>query len=143
MARGLRFHPKQGTVVLARFEQGFRAPEMVKTRLAVVMSKQISARPGLCTIVPLSLSKPNRVMPYHCQIDPTFEIPEPWGNKERWVKGDMVLAVGFHRLDLLRIKRDRKGRRIYQNSTISDEDIGKIQSCILEGLSLGRLTKHL
>ena len=139
----LKYHPKQGTLVLARFEPGFREPEMVKTRLAVIVSKDMQARHGLCTVVPLSLTAPPRPMRYHAQINPGFAIPEPWGNQPRWVKGDMVLAVGFHRLDLLLLGRDRSGRRIYQTETLSRDDFRTVQTCLLEGLSLGRLTKSL
>ncbi|WP_299281415.1 type II toxin-antitoxin system PemK/MazF family toxin [uncultured Tateyamaria sp.] len=138
----LQFHPRQGTIVLARFDHAFKEPEMVKTRLAVVVSKDMQARRGLCTIVPLSLSKPQFVMRYHCQIDPQFELPSPWGNQPRWVKGDMLLAAGFHRLDLLSLGKGSDGRRIYQTETISADDLGTIQACILEGLSLGGLTKR-
>lgn len=140
---GLSYHPKQGTLVLARFDKGFREPEMVKTRLAVVVSKDMKSRRGLCTVVPLSTTAPKPPMGYHCRIDPAFEIPEPWGNRPRWVKGDMVLAAGFHRLDLLRKERGANGRRVYLTETISADDMASIQKCILAGLSLGQLTKHL
>ena len=55
---GLRFHPKQGTIILARFDAGFKKPEMVKNRLSIVVSKEMKGRMGLCTIVPLSLPPP-------------------------------------------------------------------------------------
>ncbi len=140
---GLTYHPKQGTLVLARFDKGFREPEMVKTRLAVVISKDMKARRGLCTIVPLSTTDPRPPQPYHCRIDPALTIPEPWGNRPRWVKGDMMLAAGFHRLDLLRLGKGPDGRRVYQTDTISGDDLLAIQRCVLAGLSLGQLTKHL
>lgn len=139
----LKYHPKQGTILLARFEKGFAKPEMVKTRLAVVVSKPMKARHGLCTIVPLSLSDPTPVMRYHCQIDPDFKIPDPWGNKPRWVKGDLIYAAGFHRLDLLRLGKRPDGKRKYQEETVSKEDLKRIQSCLMEALSMGQLTKHL
>jgi uncharacterized protein YifN (PemK superfamily) len=116
---------------------------MVKTRLAVVVSKDMQARHGLCTVVPLSLTAPPQPMRYHARIDPTFTIPEPWGIQPRWVKGDMVLAVRFHRLDLLSLGRDSAGRRVYQLETLTREDFRTVQACVLEGLSLGRLTKSL
>ena len=130
-------------MVLARFEPGFKEPEMVKTRLAVVISKDIQSRHGLCTVVPLSLTPPPRPMPYHAQIDPDFVIPKPWGNQPRWVKGDLVFAAGFHRLDLLLLGRSKTGRRIYQTETLSGDELKAVQACVLEGLSLGRLTKGL
>lgn len=116
---------------------------MVKSRLAIVISKQMAARPGLCTIVPLSTKPPRPPAPFHCQIDPQFKIPEPWGNRPRWVKGDMVYAARFHRLDLLRLDRGASGRRIYLTDTISKDDLERVQRCVLNGLSLTKLTKHL
>ena len=116
---------------------------MVKTRLAIVLSKAIQARAGLCTIVPLSTTEPRPKMPYHCQVNPAFPLPAPWGNRPRWVKADMIYAAGFHRIDLLSLGTGADGRRAYQTSTIPADDLARIQACVLEGLSLGRLTKHL
>ena len=82
-------------------------------------------------------------MQYHCQIDPILTIPAPWGNQPRWVKGDMIYAAGFHRLDLLSLGKGEDGKRIYQTETISAEELHRVQSSLLAGLSLGQLTKHL
>jgi len=138
----LKFHPKQGTIVRVDFDAAFRTPEMVKPRLAVVISKPIQARPGVCTIVPLSTTAPAKPMPFHCELDISFEIPKPWGNVTRWVKGDMVYSAGFHRVDLLRLGRDRNNKRVYQINTISEQSLKQIQKCVLHGLSLSHLTKH-
>jgi hypothetical protein len=43
----LRFHPKQGTPVLVRFDQTFKPPEMVKTRPCVAISKRMTQRSNL------------------------------------------------------------------------------------------------
>lgn len=116
---------------------------MVKPRLCVVVSKQMSSRPALCTVVPLSTTEPHTMMPYHCTLDITFDLPPRWGNRKRWVKGDMINAAGFHRVDLLMLGKDRSGKRIYQTSTIGRHDLKRVQSCILNGLSLQDLTKYL
>ncbi|MBZ0128516.1 MAG: type II toxin-antitoxin system PemK/MazF family toxin [Rhodobacteraceae bacterium] len=139
----LRYHPKQGSIVRVSFDDAFRAPEMVKPRLCVIVSKPIQARPNLCTVVPLSTTAPTVVMPYHCKLDIPFDIPMPWGNLTRWVKGDMVYAAGFHRVDLLRLGKDGKGQRIYQISTLPEDTLAQIQKCVLHGLGLSGLTKHL
>ncbi|WP_254695520.1 type II toxin-antitoxin system PemK/MazF family toxin [Oceanicola sp. D3] len=116
---------------------------MVKPRLAIVISKPIVARGGLCTVVPLSTTAPDPVMPYHCALEVAFKMPSVWGNRKRWVKGDMVYAAGFHRIDLLSLGKDRSGKRIYQTSTISEQQLAIVQRCVLQGLGLGTLTKHL
>jgi mRNA interferase MazF len=99
----IREHPPQGSIVTVDYSEGFKEPEMVKVRLAVVLSPKIITRPHLCTVVPLSLTKPKPVMPYNKLIRIPFELPKRWGDAERWIKGDMVNAVGFHRVDLLRL----------------------------------------
>lgn len=113
---------------------------MVKRRLCVVMSPPIEARAGLCTVVPLSTTIPNPSQGYHCKLDIPFQLPEPWGNVSRWVKGDMIYAVGLHRLDLLRLGKDLTGRRVYQLSKLSEVQMRTISNCVLYGLGLPPLT---
>lgn len=116
---------------------------MVKRRLAVVLSPRIEARPGLCTVVPLSLTEPDPVMPFHTKISIPFDLPNEWGHRERWIKGDMVNAVGFHRIDLLRMGKDRNGKRIYQTKALPTELFKAVQICTLHGMGFSALTKHL
>lgn len=132
-----------GTLLMCDFQQGFREPEMVKRRLVVVLSPKIQARPGLCTVVSLSTTPPNPAMPYHCQIDIRPVLPAKYVSDGVWVKGDMVYAVGFHRLDLVRTGKDIYGNRNYYFSCLSADNIKKIRECVLHGMGLSALTKHL
>lgn len=136
-------HPPQGSILTANFDQGFKKPEMVKLRLVVVLSPAIKSRYGLCTVVALSTTVPGPVMPYHKKIHIPFDLPTRWGKRTRWVKGDMVNTVGFHRLDLLRLGKDANGKRIYQMDVLPSEDISSVRRCVLHGLGLSNLTKHL
>lgn len=136
-------HPRIGTVLLCDFDQGFRVPEMVKRRPVIVISPKISVRAGLCTIVALSTEAPIPQMPYHCQITLDPPLPEPWGDKARWVKGDMVCAVGFHRLDFLHHGKDTQGKRQYRFDPLPDTDMRRVRVCVLNALGMGSLTKHL
>lgn len=90
-----------GTIILVNFDKGFVPPEMVKKRLAVVISPAIKERGKLVTVVPLSTSEPVTVMPYHFKFSIPFEVPAYWSSQECWVKGDMINAVSFDRCDLL------------------------------------------
>jgi mRNA interferase MazF len=139
----VQFHPKQGSVVLVRFDGAFKEPEMVKPRPCVVISKAMKSRPGLCTVVPLSTTAPSPVMPYHCALELSLTLPERWNAPSCWVKGDMVYAVGLHRVDLFRLGKGADGRRVYQTETLPLSDLKRIQACVLEGLGLPGLTKHL
>ena len=140
---GLKFHPKRGTIVCVNFDRGFVPPEMVKSRLAVVVSKPIQRRQGLCTVVPLSVTPPEHVMPYHCTLEVPFQLPRNWGEGRRWVKGDMICSVSWDRTDLLRLGKDHEGKRIYQTEVIPDDDLTKILKCVLHGVGLSSLTNQL
>jgi mRNA interferase MazF len=93
----LQFAPKVGVVVLCDFDTGFKPPEMVKRRLAVVVSPPISVRPGLCTVVPLSTTKPDVVMSYHQPLKLEEPMPERWRSEQHWAKCDMVFAAALFR----------------------------------------------
>ena len=141
---GIRQHPPQGSIVTVDYSSGgFREPEMVKRRLAIVLSPAISARPSLCTVVPLSLSEPSKIMPYHRKIQIPFDLPGRWGDQERWIKGDMINSVGFHRVDLLRMGKNERGKRLYQTEVLPMETMKLVRVCVLHGMGMSTLTKHL
>ena len=139
----IKEHPLVGTVLLCDFDSGFKVPEMVKRRPCVVISPKIAARPGLCTVVALSTDSPFPVMPYHCQIDIRPKLPSPWVSDSVWVKGDMINAVGFHRLDFFRLGKDFEGNRQYLTTPLNYDTIRRIRTCVLAAIGLGSLTKHL
>ena len=125
------------------FTVGFRPPEMVKVRPVVVISPRIAARPGLCTVVALSTTAPDPVMQYHCQVDIRPRLPDWMQSDGVWVKGDMIQAVAFHRLDFIRVGKAQDGRRQYYYSTLNDANIKRIRKAVLSGLGLAQLTKRL
>lgn len=137
-------HPHLGTLLLCDFSAGFKEPEMVKRRPVVIISPKISVRARLCTVVPISTQEPMPKMPYHYELtDICPALPAPYDEGPNWVKGDMVISVGFHRLDFIRMGKDRYGQRLYRYETLPDDDIRKIRSCVLCSLGMGYLTKHL
>ncbi|HEY7644420.1 MAG TPA: type II toxin-antitoxin system PemK/MazF family toxin [Hyphomicrobiales bacterium] len=138
----IREHPYTGSVLMCDFT-GFREPEMVKKRPVVVLSPKIAARPGLCTVVALRDTAPVPKLAYHCQIDIHPALPDGFNSEGVWVKGDMIYAVGFHRLDFIRIGKSESGKRMYHFQPLSPENIKKIRECVLKGLGLSALTNHL
>lgn len=82
-------------------------------------------------------------MPYHAQIDLVDVLPEQHQSEGLWIKGDMVCAVGFHRLDFIRFGRDSEGKRRYYYATLSPEQMALVHQCVLHGMGLSALTKHL
>lgn len=138
----LRFHPRQGTVVVCDFGDGFRPPEMVKRRPAIVISPQIADRPGLCTVVPISTRVPHVVMPFHVELA-DLTLPHPYAEGPNWVKADMVFAASLERLDLFRAGRGRDGKRLYLTEALTREQFAQVRRAVLCGLGMSFLTKHL
>ena len=143
----ITIHPSPGQILLCDFSQGFRAPEMVKSkRPVIVLTPSFSHRSGLVTIVPLSTVRPDPIMPFHYQL-PNNCLPQTgtFQTGESWVKGDLIYTVGFHRLDLIRLgTRDpNTGKRIYYRRRLSRDRMKQIYTCVLHGLNLGDLSSHL
>ena len=137
----IQYHPGQGAVVVVDFNSGFLTPEMVKRRPAIVICPQIATRPGLCTVVALSTSPPDLKMPYHAEITLPFALPPPFDSKTMWIKGDMVNTVGFHRIDLIRLGKDKFGNRQYLKTPVGTELLTVAHHCLLHSLGLSSLTK--
>jgi mRNA interferase MazF len=136
-------HPRAGTILECDFTTGFEPPEMVKRRTVIVLSPKVKARPGLCTVVCCSTTAPDPAMPYHALIDITPPLPPPWSSAGVWIKGDMVYAVSFRRLSFIRSGKDISGKRIYRYDALDASRMVIVRKCVLHGLGLGFLTKHL
>ena len=80
-------------------------------------------------------------MPYHLELN--LSLPPPWHLGPNWVKGDMVYAMGFHRLDLVRLGKDGTGKRQYLFKTMPDPEMRAIRCCVLHAMGLSALTKHV
>jgi uncharacterized protein YifN (PemK superfamily) len=115
--------------------EGFRPPEMVKRRPAIILSPEIPTRPFLCTIVPLSTTEPRPVLPHHMTVTFCPPLPYPYENPVAWVKGDMVLTVAFHRLSLLYRKRNGN-QKSYDIRVLDQPTFARVQQCVRFGLGL-------
>lgn len=135
-------HPDIGAVVICDFS-GFMEPEMIKRRPAIVISPRFRNRKDLCSIVPLSTTAPNKIMPYHCQINFPNPLPKPYTATTMWAKCDMFCAVSFKRLFFPCSGRDAGGKRIYDIRIIDNSDLKKIRECVLHSMGLSGLTAHL
>lgn len=124
-------YPQVGTILRVDLNAGFKPPEMVKRRPAVVVSQKMPDRHQLCTIVPLSTTPPRKIRPYHCQILLDPPLPAPYDRPEMWVKADMIMCVAFHRLHLLQSGKSENGERIYDVRVLDRETLCKIRQCIL------------
>ena len=132
-----------GTIVLCNYATGFREPEMVKRRPAVVISPRLPHREGLYCVVPLSQTPPDHEVQYQVKIVLEQSLPPPWEGRERWAKADMLATVSMERLDLFRTERDQYGKRKYLSIKVNSEQLRLIRIAALHGLGLGALTEHL
>ncbi|WP_082510753.1 MULTISPECIES: type II toxin-antitoxin system PemK/MazF family toxin [unclassified Rhizobium] len=130
-------HPAPGTILRVDLSEGFRPPEMVKRRPAIVLSPPIPGRSFLCTIVPLSTTVPRPVLPHHMQITLDPPLPHPYSSPVMWGKGDIALTVAFHRLRLLFNGRDQ-GQRVYDVRVLDPETLERVRDCVRYGLGLQR-----
>lgn len=61
------------------------------------------------------------------------------------MKGDMIYTVGFHRLDLIRLRKKDKvtGKRLYFKQKLGRDQMREIYKCALHGINLGGLGEPL
>lgn len=136
----LKFHPEPGTILICDFSTGFQPPEMVKRRPVIVISPKLKHRNHLATIVPLSTTAPDPVCDFHCKITLKEPMPKPFHSPTMWVKGDMLATVAFSRLELLRGKRDKSGKRNYLTICLEPVQLKDVYGCVLHAIGLGHLT---
>lgn len=120
---------------------------MVKAnRPVVVLTPAMQGRENLVTVVALSTQKPNPVMSYHLEI-PKKCMPMlgRFQQGSSWLKGDMIYAVGFHRLDLIKLrqKNPQTGKRVYFNNCLGRDRMKDVYACVLEAMNLGHITAHI
>lgn len=73
----------------------------------------------------------------------TKALPPPYNSNFHWVKGDMLATVSFKRLFLPFHKKKYGGERDYVKYIITDQEMAEVRKCILNGLGMNFLTKHL
>jgi uncharacterized protein YifN (PemK superfamily) len=137
----IQFPVARGTILLCDYSTGFRPPEMVKRRPAVVISHRLPHRDGLATVVPLSTTPPRHPVPYICEMVLSAPLPAPFTALVMWAKADMLATVAFGRLDLFRTSRDASGRRRYLHPRLPPADIARIEAAICHALGLPILTE--
>jgi uncharacterized protein YifN (PemK superfamily) len=103
---------------------------MVKVRPVVVISPRRRGG-GIVTVAPMSSVAPTPVEPWHCLL-PHGAYPPARG--PMWVKGDMVAAVAFGRLDRVKVSGPRG--TTYQTFQLSQAELAAVQRAVSAGLGL-------
>ena len=138
----LKFPPKPGLIVICDYSTGFREPEMVKERLAVVVSPRLPHRDGLCTVVPLSTSPSRSGIRYQCRIQLPSVAPAPYEGTIKWAKCDMLATLAYGRMQLPFTGRDKvTGKRKYLQIVLPGEELARVREAMLHALGLESLTK--
>ncbi|WP_158285667.1 type II toxin-antitoxin system PemK/MazF family toxin [Pseudohoeflea suaedae] len=137
----LKFPPAIGLVVICNYDTGFKPPEMVKRRLAVVVSERLPYRDGLCTVVPLSTTPSRSGIRYQCKVELPVDLPDTFSGAVKWAKADMLATLSYERMSLPFDGRSGTGRRRYLQIRLPPAELRKIQSAMLHALSLEHLTK--
>ncbi len=134
----LRYPVLPRTILLCDYSLGgFRPPEMVKRRPAVVITGVLPRRNNLHTVVPLSGTPSDERTLYHCKIELPKPLPAPYDETVWWVKADMLATVGFERLDLFRTERDQQGKRKYlTNLRVSEQQFEAIMIAVRHALGI-------
>jgi len=125
---GINYHPDLGEALWCDYSG--REPEMIKTRIAIVIVPRACQRSRLTTVVPLSTTPPRLVRPWHVRLD-RDPLPEG-GADEVWAKCDMINVVSFDRLR--GHFRRWRGRREYHKMRVSLKELQSIRQGVLNAL---------
>jgi len=129
-------------VLICDYSSGFIFPEMVKKRPVIVISRRKKNNMQLCTVVPLSATKPMNIEKYHHKLK-DYSLPQSLRSKETWVKCDMIATVSLQRLDRVLAGKSETGKRLYVSHKISTQDLQAILTCIIHWLGLADLIKSI
>ena len=125
----LSFHPKPGDILLCRFPECLKAPEMVKVRPVVVVSPRIAGRAALVCVVPLSTTEPEPIGDHHVEL-PIARMPRSLQAEARrvWAKCDMLYTFSLERLDRFKAGKDRSsGKRLYEVGRLELNELREVR----------------
>lgn len=125
----LNFYPRAGQILVCRFD-GFREPEMVKTRPIIVVSPKLPYRSDIVCVVPISTTAPMHDLPFVVRLSKNYHPKEP-DDLPCWAKCDMIMNIGRWRLNGFKIDR-----RKYATPQASAEDLQAVREGVLYGLGL-------
>jgi mRNA interferase MazF len=121
----IQYHPQLGEALWCEYDG--LAPEMIKRRLAVVLTPKACHRSRIATVVPVSTTPPDVIRPWHVCLS---RDPLPQGGAaDVWVKCDMVNVVSFARLSNYHYRWN--GRREYRKLHVSIDDLRRIREGVL------------
>lgn len=124
----IQYHPDLGEALWCEYDG--LAPEMIKRRLAIVLTPKACQRLRITTVVPISTTPPDIVRPWHVRLG-----RDPLPNAKPgtvWVKCDMISVVSFARLSGYHTRWN--GRREYRKLRVTPAEIRAIRDGVLSAL---------
>jgi len=125
----LNFYPRAGQVLMCDFS-GFQVPEMIKPRPVVVVSPRLPRRSEIVAVVPISLTEPHQLMPYHVRLSKNYH-PDEADDLPCWAIADMLMNLGLYRLNGFKI-----GRRKWATPQMTGDDLAAVRDAVLHGLGM-------
>ena len=123
----ISYHPRAGQVLMCDF-QGFRVPEMVKTRPVIVVSPKLPHRHDIVAIVPISLTAPRHSLPFVIRLSKNYH-PLEADDLPCWAKCDLLINLGRWRLNGFKI-----GRRKWASTQVTGDDLDAVRNGVKAGL---------
>ena len=132
----LLYSVKPKTILLCDYGAGgFRPPEMVKRRPAVVITGDLAGRGKLHTVVPLSGTPSDVRNRYHCRIELGEPLPDPFFRSDLVGEGRHDRHRRVRSAGSLQNARDQYGKRRYlSNLRVTDEQFAAIHIAIRHAL---------
>ena len=127
---GIIYAPPSGTLLICTYK-GNKRPEMDKPRPVILLS---SVSPGLGIVVPLSVTPPQPVRPWHYFLTLAQPVSDYFTALQCWVKCDMISVVAFERLNLPCEGRVN-GKRKYKVQQVSSADLAAIRTAVWQAIS--------
>jgi uncharacterized protein YifN (PemK superfamily) len=144
----LKYVPERGRIVIVNFELGGASvpPEMRKPgRPCVIVQNNKLSRGPMVTVVPLSMTAPETIMPYHHRMDHRSfrDLPAVYGGQgeARWAKCDYLTTISLARCIDPYYRPAGQDRR-YVKVRITQADMDAIERCVLWGLGI-QPAKHV
>lgn len=136
--------PRNGMILMCDFDQHENElvsdGNMRKTRMVIAISPSHARRGKIVHVVPISMTAPEVVMPWHIQI-PLDCLPHPARHRagDRWAKCDMVVTAGWSRLN--RYEGPKRGGQVaYADGFLNMDTLARVKVAIAHVFGIRRET---
>lgn len=127
--------PLYGQILICDFPKDFSAPEMVKRRPVVCLTKPSQNRHGLVTFVPLSTTPPKQKSLFDVDVVLPVSVSPKFNSLCCWAKCDMLYTFSYARFSVPYDGKDVNGKRLYKTIKLDDETLERIRRGVLSAVS--------